>query len=67
MILSGAEQVHSSDSNRRFFVKHGSYADAVRDFYSVRPTDITEWKAMDLKNVWVCVFIVHHSFWNLLL
>lgn len=52
MILSGAEQVHSSDSNRRFFVKHGSYADAVRDFYSVRPTDITEWKAMDLKNVW---------------
>lgn len=57
VILSGAKQVHSGNNNRRLFVKRGSYADALRDFYAARPTDIKQWKEMDLQNVWVCDFI----------
>lgn len=52
VILSGAKQVHSGNNNRRLFVKRGSYADALRDFYAARPTDIKQWKEMDLQNVW---------------
>ena len=53
VLLSGAKQVQSGSNNRRHFVKRGSYADALRDFYGAKPTDIKEWKEMNVKNVWV--------------